>query len=418
MATKFYLEPPSRLGQATLVLCLVLALLPLIARSAEWQELKHGDTRISSDEPEVELEKDQLELPEGHYAPGEGTIDSAFGIILGTPIPSAHVAREGGWREPPRMPDKPSFMGLVKPLTVQSLILSPPETAPALERQGVTYTAWVDFEQRPIAIETSPFTGATEILEVIQRKYGEPEEVESSHLVYRRDQQSLHIYKLGKDKAFLRYQDLSILVPYMEKRNLSLKRKFRNDDPSDLSPKELEIFTLAKQLETFRRDHGEAFGLPFGKRVGFRATPDEFVPFESAVPLSAFNEGDYRIMVSPDLMPIALRYELSGSEAKLASTKQELELAMELAFAGFLKQTPHHTVLSFKQQAYSLLIRNGKFQFTVHDREENADRNEREKLARRQAAEAEKERQRLAELERQREIIAARQKQIEEEKAF
>jgi hypothetical protein len=123
-------------------------------------------------------------------------------------------------------------------------------------------------------------------------------------------------------------------------------------------------------------------------------------------------------MVSPDLMPIALRYELSGNEAQLTKTKQELELAMELAFAGFLKQTPTHTVLTFKQQAYSLLIRNGKFQFTVHDRQENADRNKRHKLEQIAEAEAEKERQRLAELQRQREIIAARLKQIEEEKAF
>jgi len=180
--------------------------------------------------------------------------------------------------------------------------------------------------------------------------------------------------------------------------------------------------------------------LPFGKRIGFRATPEEFVAFDDAIPLTGFNSGKYRIMVSPDLMPIALRYEFSGDDAKLEEIKQELEFAMELAFAGFIKQTPKHTVLTFKHQAYSLLIRNGKFQFTVHDREENAALNKRNKLARIAAAEAEKariiaaeeaekariiaaaeaekERKRLEELERQRAAIAARQKQIEEEKAF
>jgi hypothetical protein len=91
---------------------------------------------------------------------------------------------------------------------------------------------------------------------------------------------------------------------------------------------------------------------------------------------------------------------------------------MELAFAGFLKQTPRHTVLSFKQHAYSLLIRDGKFNFTVHDRVENTARNNRVKQARIAAAEAKKELERLAELERQRQAIAARQKQIAEEKAF
>ena len=123
-------------------------------------------------------------------------------------------------------------------------------------------------------------------------------------------------------------------------------------------------------------------------------------------------------MVSPDLMPIAVRYELPGSGQNLTSVKDKLELAMELAFAGFLKQTKNHSVVSFKQHAYSLLIRNGKFNFTVHDRSENKARTERVKAAKLAAAEAKKEQERLAELERQRQEIAARQKQIEEEKAF
>ena len=94
----------------------------------------------------------------------------------------------------------------------------------------------------------------------------------------------------------------------------------------------LGLVELAKQLETFRQGEGQAFGMTFGRRVGFRAEPDEFVSFTAPEPMG-FKTGDYKIMVSPDLMPIAVRYELLGKPEKLSQTKDKLELAMELAFA-------------------------------------------------------------------------------------
>lgn len=391
---------------------------PFQASASEWQELEHGNTRIIKEETEPAPPAENVPLPKGHYAPGEGIIDSAFGIAFNLPIPESQIDQNLGWHKPPRLPAKPKYSGLVKPLTIQSLALRPPVQPSVLLQQQTRYTAWVDFEQRPIAIETSTFQNAKAVIEIIVRKYGEPDEKDDEHLIYRREQRTLQIFLQPKNHAFLRYEDQDTLNAYMYERNLSLKRKFTEGRTEHLSPIEKEIFALARQLETFRRDYGAAFGLPFGKRIGFRAAPDEFVPFNAPKPLAVFDYGEYQIMVSPDLMPIAVRFEVSGDEALLAKTKQELEFALELAFAGFLKQTPNHTVLSFKQQAYSLLIRQGKFQFTVHDRQENSDRNEREKMARIAVVESEKERQRLAELKRQQEAIAARLKQIEEEKAF
>jgi hypothetical protein len=388
------------------------------AIAAEWQELDNGSTRIKSEAPEKLDSEPTVQIPEGHYDPGQGTIDSAFGIEFGAVIPEAQIERSDGWHEPARLPAKPKYVGLVTPFKMESLELRPPVQPPQLAQQNTRYTAWVDFDNKPIAIETNTFNNAKEVIEIIARKYGEPDEVDGGHLIYRRESRALHIYQLANDKAFLRYEDQKTLEPYMYERNLSLMRKYREGQTERLTPIEKEVIQLANQLETFRQDHGEAFGLPFGKRIGFRATPDEFVPFDAPRPLSTFEHGDYSIMVSPDLMPIAVRYQVTGDEAFLALTKKELELAMELAFAGFLKQTPHHTVLTFKQQAYTLLIRKGKFQFTVHERKENADKNEREKLARLAIAEAKRERERLAELKRQQDAIAARQKQIEEEKAF
>lgn len=412
---------PHNLGLRPLLIVLTVLGLSLCygpVSASEWQELEQGHKRISTEEEKPTDPETSIVLPDGHYAPGEGTIESAFGVDFGVPIPANQIARALGWLAPPRLPEKPKYAGLILPMTVEAMALAPPLQPSQLVQQKTRYTVWVDFDRHPIAVETSTFGNAASIIEIIARKYGDPDEAEGDHLIYRRGTQALHIYQQPNNQAFLRYEDLETFEAYMYERNLSLKRKFREDRTDRLSPIEKEIVDLARQLETFRRDHGAAFGLPFGKRVGFRAAPDEFVAFDAPKPLSNFDYGRYRVMVSPDLMPIAVRWEVEGDEALLSRTKQVLEFAMELAFAGFLKQTPKHTVLTFKQQAYSLLIRQGKFQFTVHDRQENADRNAREKLARLAAANAVEERQRLAELKRQQEAIAARQKQIEEEKAF
>mgnify|MGYP003672687899 FL=1 len=388
--------------------------------SAEWQELKDGKTRIIEPEIETDLAPDtQIPLPVGHYNPGEGQIDSAFGFAFGEPIAPSAIQQELGWHELDALPGRLKYKGLVQPLTIREVKLNPPVQPPQLARQGVTYQARLDFDNVPLIIETSAFDDADSVIEVIKRKYGEPDEIDGDHLVYRREQRSLHIFQKGKsNSAFLRYEDDDVATAYITERNRSLKRKFREMQSDRLSPAEETVVSLARQLIIFRQDSGYAFGLPFGRRVSFRAEPDEFVPFSAPQPLPEFSKGEYKIMVSPDLMPIAVRYELAGTDQELDEIKQELELAMELAFAGFLKQTPTHTVLSFNQHAYSLLIRNGKFQFTVHDRQENNARNDRVKLAKQDAAAAKKELERLAELERQRQAIAARQKQIAEERAF
>jgi hypothetical protein len=178
------------------------------------------------------------------------------------------------------MPERPVFNGLVKPITVQSLLLDPPEKAAALERQGVTYTAWVDFEQRPIAIETSSFGGAADIIEVIARKYGEPDEIDARQLIYRREQQVLHIYQHGKDQAFLRYEDISVLESYMEKRNLSLKRKFRNNDTDFLVP--------GNWRSLIWRSSSKPFAVIMAKRsVYLLARESGFVPPQTSSSLSS-----------------------------------------------------------------------------------------------------------------------------------
>ena len=282
----------------------------------------------------------------------------------------------------------------------------------------MNYQVLVDFDGLPMSICTDAFSNAGPILAIITRKYGEPDEVDGKRSTYIRGEHRLHIYSKHESSAQLVYEDVKTFRDYLAERNLSLKRKFRNRELDRLAPNEQEIVDLAGQLATFRQGEGEAFGLLFGRRVGFRAEPDEFVPFDAPALLEPFKSGEYKIMVSPDLMPIAVRYQLTAELSKLSATKDKLELAMELAFAGFLKQTPRHTVLSFNQHAYSLLIRNGQFNFTVHDRAENSARNDRVKQAKIAAAEAKKEQERLAELERQRQEIAARQKQIAEEKAF
>lgn len=409
-----------RLRLTGLLAALLSCWVSLPASGEEWQKLKEGKTRIVGSEVEDEAPKTtQLPLPEGLYQPGEGQIASAFGFVFGEPIPAAAIETELGWREPDQLPGTLNYHGMVKPLTIRLVRLAPLVQPPQLREQSVTYQAHLDFDNKPITIETSAFSDASRIIDVIKRKYGEPDEIDGGHLTYHRGQRTLHIYQKGKsDSASLRYEDAEVATAYLIERNRSLKRKFREMQTDRLSPEEGKVIALARRLIVFRQDSGSAFGLPFGKRVSFRAAPDEFVPFDAPNPFPDLHDGQYKIMVSPDLVPIAVRYELEAREARLAEVKQELELAMELAFAGFLKQSPKHSVVSFGQNAYSLLIRSGRFQFTIHDRDENVARRKREKLAKREAAEAVKELARLAELERQRQAIAARQKQIEEERAF
>ena len=387
---------------------------------SEWQTLREGTHRITapeSSEPEPE-KMTEVPLPEGHYDPGQGDIDGAFGVSFGAPIDKSWVSKRQGWTTPPSLPADLAYRGLVQPLIIENVLIAPPVEPPQLAAQEVHYSVYLDFDGLPMSISTSAFKDAEPIIEIIARKYGEPDEVDGKRSTYIRGDHRLHIYSKHQSSAQLVYEDVAAYRSYLKERNLSLKRKFRNREQDRLAPNEKEVVDLAAQLATFREGEGEAFGLEFGRRVGFRAEPDEFVPFDAPTPLTSFDSGQYKIMVSPDLMPIAVRYQLTGQSKKLAATKYKIELAMDLAFAGFLKQTPRHTVLSFNQHAYSLLIRNGQFNFTVHDRAENSAHNDRVKEAKIAAAEAKKERKRLAELERQRQEIAARQKQIAEEKAF
>ncbi len=401
------------------VLTLVLAL-PQSLLAAEWQTLKEGSHRLEDEKTSKEQapKPTTVPIPEDHYEPGQGTIDGAFGLLFGNVLEASHIVKSLGWQTPERLPTDLKYRGLVQPLTVEKLQLRPPLIPAPLAAQNVSFWAFVDFEQHPIAIGTSAFADAEEIIEIIKRKYGEPDEVEEGRSTYVRGQYRLHIYSKHQTSASLVYEDVESYRLYLAERNRSLKRKFRNREFSRLSPTEEIVVDIAKELETFRQGTGKAFGLEFGKRVGFKAAPDEFVDFPAPEPLGTLGGGDYKVMVSPDLMPIAIRYEKKGDEDDLGMTKQLVELAMELAFAGFLKQSPNHTVVSFNEHAYSLLIRNGQFNFTIHDRDENTARNDRVKQAKVAAAEARKEQERLAELERQRQAIAARQKQIDEEKAF
>lgn len=402
------------------ILAVLLSWLCQPAWSSEWQTLKEGSHRIEAPKSNREaVEKPtEVPLPDGHYAPGQGDIDGAFGILFGAVIESEHIDKSMGWLEPDQLPENLTYRGLVKPFTIEHLQVKPPVQPAQLKAQNVVYTAKVDFDLKPVAIATSAFKDAQDIIAIIKRKYGEPDMVEGDQSTYIRGDRRLHIFSKHESSAALLYEDLGTFGEYLTERNRSLKRKFRNREFNRLTPTELEVVDLAQQLATFRQGSGEAFGLEFGKRVGFKAAPDEFVEFDAPKPLQAFNSADYKIMVSPDLMPIAIRFQQQGASDQLAMTKARIELAMELAFAGFVKQTPHHTVLSFNQHAYSLLIRNGQFNFTIHDRAENKARNDRVKAARIAAAEAKKEQERLAELARQRQEIAARQQQIEEENPF
>lgn len=402
----------------TLISVLFLLLAGELAAQQEWQELKESDHRIKPQSPKDQNTDIQTALPEGHYEVGQGQIDGAFGLVFGEPIKGIHIAQDLGWRKPKYLPAEPSYEGKLKPFTVQTLKLSPPLQPGVLEQQQTQYMAVVDFNNHPITIETSVFNKAGDVINVIQRKYGEPDTQSTQQMSYQRGDLSLHIDLLDQDRARLRYQSLNTYQAYMKERNRALRTKFHRKTDAGLSPDELSIIHLARQIETYREDRGMAFGLPFGKRIGFRAKPDQYVPFEAPQPLSTFTDGNYHIMVSPDLIPIALRYELTGTDAELAKRKGDIEAALELAFAGFIKQTPNHSVLSFGPNAYSLIVRNGSFKFTIHDRAENKKRNSREKLAQVAKAEAERERLRQLEIARQKQAIAERQKQIKEEVAF
>jgi len=399
-------------------LLLLACWLPLSAQSTEWQELREGKTRIAAPEAKnTEIKEVEVPLPEGHYEPGQGTIDSAFGFVFGETIPGSQIGTDLGWQPPGELPKTLTYRGIAKPFTMHRVKLVPPQQPPQLKRQAVSYHAFLNFAQQPLMIETSSFGDAADVIEVIQRKYGSPDEIDGQHLVYQRGDRQLHIFQKGTS-AFLRYEDLALYTAYINERNRSLKRKFREKRLEHLSPEENRVVTLAHQLEALRLGNGTAFGVPFGKRVSFRAEPDEFVTFDAPKPLEKFVAGQYKVMVSPELIPIAVRYELTGDYALLALTKEQIELAMELAFAGFQKQTPNHSVVSFSLHAYSLLVRGGKFQFTIHDRQQNRAKVDREKQRKIDALGVEEERERIAALERQRQVIAARLKQIEEENAF
>ena len=381
---------------------------------SEWQTLREGTHRITapeSSEPEPE-KMTEVPLPEGHYDPGQGDIDGAFGVSFGAPIDKSWVSKRQGWTTPPSLPADLAYRGLVQPL-IENVLIAPPVEPPQLAAEEVHYSVYLDFDGLPMSISTSAFKDAEPIIEIIARKYGEPDELMASDPPIS-----------GEITGYTSIQNTSLALSWSTRMSRLTGAILRNATEPETEIQESRTrSSRAKRKRGCRLQpnsprsvrRGRRFGLEFGRRVGFRAEPDEFVPFDAPTPLTSFDSGQYKIMVIRILcrLPCAIT---TGQSKKLAATKRlSWQWIWPLpAFSNRRLAIRCHSLTNTP----TLCIRNGQFNFTVHDRAENSAHNDRVKEAKIAAAEAKKERKRLAELERQRQEIAARQKQIAEEKAF
>jgi len=426
-----------------LLSCLLLFVVSATLTAADWKDVPKGKNRLKSaelqnpartkDDPEatkpVEVASDdaskkqrqkELDLKDGLYTSGMGEISGAFGINFGEVLPKSVIVKNLGWKELTSLPNSLSFIVVDRVLDMPTVHIKPPAIPRLLANKNIAYRAFLGFENQPLWLQAKSIPNIKEVKAVLKRKYGEPDSELNQQLVFKRQGKVLY-FSHKRSRGTLDYYDLASFQDYLDRRKVGLRSKYEEPTRLRLSETEIKVFTVADQLEVSRKLSGSIFGVEFNKRVGFLANPDEYVTLASAVPFKEYTGGTYKIMVSPDLMPIMLRYEISLSHSEVNKQKAIFDQALELVYGGFLKKTSKHTVITFQGISISVLIRSGKLSFTVLNNAENKLYNTRVKVKRIAEREAEaarlkaladikqKKLDKIARLKRERELAIARQ---------
>ncbi|MCB1644193.1 MAG: hypothetical protein KDI36_02005 [Pseudomonadales bacterium] len=379
----------------TWVLVLSAPFIAIHTEAGEWEEIPETEYRIRA--PVADKSTAQ-HLPPDVYQRGDGEITGAFGFEFGQLPDPAFITGRPGWIEPGELPEDFTYFGFEKPLKMNALQLVPPLVPVLFKGMTVSYRCFTDFHGYPVWIEAQTSHKLPDLVEILSRKYGKPT-IQAPDILTFTDGTDLIRLDAGKGKTLLSYFDTEGLGNYLKARNLSLRRKYEGERGA-LTPSEQEILALADQLTNLRKNIDAGFGIPFKQRIHFRAKPDQYVPFDPPQPIKGLGAAVYKIMVSPDLIPIMIRMEIYGKEPYLQSRKVLLDQALDLAFGGFLKNSAMHTVVSLQGNSISVLIRGETLSLTLLDGYEN-------KLANERSREREAEQRRQAQTAQRRTEIKA-----------
>jgi len=337
-------------------------------------------------EQEIERQK-ALDIKNGIYSPGMGEISGAFGIKFEDELPKSTIIRHLGWNEISSLPEGLTFTVVDTVLDLPTFHIKPPAIPGLFANKNIVYRAFLDFEGQPLWVQAKGIPNIKEVKTVLKRKYGEPDSESNQGILFYRGGKALH-FSHKRNRGTLDYYDVDAFQKYLNRRQTSLSKKNKEHNRLRLSETEQKIFTIAEQLRLLRQSSGAVFGIDFKQRIGFLAKPDEYVDLVDPVPFKGITGGAYKIMVSPDLMPIILRYEVGGSKLEMRQLKVIFDQALKLEYGGFLKKTSKHSVISFRDISISVLIRSGKLSFSVLNSKENKLYNKRVKkklLAEREA---------------------------------
>jgi hypothetical protein len=399
------------------MMSLIMTALMNVAIAQEWEKIPDAELRLKNAEPTKPSVEPALIITEiedtNFYKQGEGNITGAFGVLFQLPLAPGFVKSRPGWLVPPKLPSQLSYYGVITPFTMEAFILSPTILPGVLKSKGITFTAYTDFHNHPIWISANVKGKLDEIIPLLSRKYGEPEIdlIEGPSLGHSYYSDGSNLIRVSTKMESIDYFDLPAFTNYMEQRNKSLRKKFVDEDRSQLTQYEQSLMRIADQIATKGASLNSAYGVKFGDRVSFLATPDSSLLFDAPLPLFDLGEGTYSIIVSPDLQPISIRYEVAGSALELSLYKGLVDRALKLNFGGFLKNTATHSVITVGGRSVSAMVRSGKFSLTFINSREQRMMREREKVIDDNIRAAEEERKRL-------DAIENRKKEIMEEEAF
>jgi hypothetical protein len=337
--------------------------LPLVDADAE------SDTAQASLDPDAAMASDVFE---DTSLMGNALITGAFGMAFDLPLDPQLIQGSPKWLAPPPLPAgqiyKPSIAN--KPFLISAVQVQPAVLPTLLAEAKHEYRCYVDFDDKPFWIVAQINRDMTEIVAILTRRYGEPTALDNGQQQFGESEKIIRVSQVD-EAGTLEYIHVSGLAAYLKQRNKTLRDKFTAVPRSGLTPDEVQILALTDQIAVISRKEDPAFGLPFGRRVNFRATPGEAVPFVPPRPLQGLGDGDYSIVVSPKLLPMVASLKIKGSKALLMNQKQLIDEALLVVFGRFLKHSSIHSVISVQGLSISVLQRGELLTLSVHDATES-----------------------------------------------
>jgi hypothetical protein len=362
------------------------------------------DAGAETDTDQAPLDPDATTTPDvldDTTLPGNALITGAFGMAFDLPLDPQLILGPPEWLAPPPLPAgqiyKPSIA--TKPFLISAVQVQPAVLPKLLAEAKHEYRCYVDFDDKPLWIVAQISRDMTEIVAILTRRYGEPTPLDNGQQKFGESEKIIRVSQVD-ETGTLEYIHVSGLAAYLKQRNMTLRDKFTDVPRPGLTPDEAQILALAGQIAVISRKEDPAFGLPFGRRVNFRATPGEAVPFIPPRPLQGLGDGDYSIVVSPKLLPVVASLKIKGSKALLMNQKQLLDEALLVVFGRFLKHSNRHSVISVQGLSISVLQRGDLLTLSVHDATESRRVHDAERIQKHVAAEqAEADRKRQAALD-------------------